>query len=130
MPRRAEDREAAGKIARLIGGHVRKTRSALGLTQENLSEHVGISSEALGRIERGAALPSFPTFASLCRALSVTPDALLREGGERRPAQPRGSREAQQIAHYANGLSPSSARALLAVARELAGLSRSRRRRR
>jgi transcriptional regulator with XRE-family HTH domain len=126
MPRRAEDREAAVKIARLIGGHVRKTRTALGLTQENLSERVGISSEALGRIERGAALPSFPTFVSLYRALSVTPDALLREGGEKRPAQAQGSREAQQIAHYAARLRPSSARALLGVARELAGLSRSR----
>jgi transcriptional regulator with XRE-family HTH domain len=49
------------------------------ITQEELSERIGITSEALGRIERGSAMPSFPTFMRLCPALGATPDALLSE---------------------------------------------------
>ncbi len=57
-----------------------------------------MSSEAYGRIERGASLPSFPTFVRLYRVLETSPDVLLVD----RPMQtaaPRGAIVEVEDAH-------------------------------
>ena len=128
MPRRHEDEEVAKEIARRIGGRVRAARSNLQLTQEELAERIGITSEALGRIERGNASPSLPTLERLCGALGVSPDGLLAKGegvaGARASkvdsaAQPKG-RELRQILRFAATLGEPQQRIVLAVAREFA----------
>jgi len=77
VPRRREDEELATELAHRIGGRVRRLRQQLGFTQATISERLGMSAEAYGRIERGSSLPSFPTFVRVCEVLSTSPDLLL-----------------------------------------------------
>lgn len=123
MPRRAEDKEDAIRIAKQLGDRARAVRARLKVTQEELSETVGITAEALGRIERGSALPSFPTFFRLCNALGVSPsDLLSQEKATLRDSVPENGtpREVRQIARYSASLDRRGQRLVLILARELA----------
>ncbi len=53
-------------------------RLQLQLTQAQVAEQIDISVEAYARLERGLALPSFPTLLRACTALHTTPDTLLQ----------------------------------------------------
>ncbi|MFM2153643.1 MAG: hypothetical protein RL199_2078 [Pseudomonadota bacterium] len=64
-------------LARHIGGHARRARLALQLTQEDVAERVGVSLEFYSRLERGGTLPSVPTLHRLVAALDVSADLLL-----------------------------------------------------
>jgi len=79
MPRRPQDADESRHIAVALGRRVRSVRKDRAWTQSELSDLLGISTEAYGRIERGHALPSFPTFLRLCRILEVGPDVLLAD---------------------------------------------------
>jgi transcriptional regulator with XRE-family HTH domain len=54
-----------------LGKRIRTARRSAGLTQEQLAERVGRSTEAISNIERGASLPALETLASVADALSV-----------------------------------------------------------
>ncbi len=56
-------------------------RKAVGLTQEQLGEKLGISGQAVSKWERGEAMPDILTLPDLCDALGTTLDSLL--GGRR-----------------------------------------------
>ncbi len=131
MPRRAADREEANQIAERIGDRVRGARASLEITQEELSERIGITSEALGRIERAAALPSFPTFLRLCHAVGMSPSALLGESQEGKvaPLAPahREQKGDRQLVRLLGRLDARQQRLLLAVSRELLRSSQRRR---
>lgn len=60
-----------------LGARVRIARRSAGLTQEELSEKVGISASFLGHIERGTRVASLETLIGLCNTLNVTPEYLL-----------------------------------------------------
>ena len=77
MPRRRKDEELATELAHRIGGRIRRLRQHRDFTQATLSERLGMSVEAYGRIGRGFSLPSFPTFFRICEVLSTSPDLLL-----------------------------------------------------
>ena len=79
MPRKKEDRAHAQQISQRLGGRVRQLRKTLHRTQDEVSNSVGLTTEAYARIERGLSLPSFPTLMRLCAALETRPDALLLE---------------------------------------------------
>jgi transcriptional regulator with XRE-family HTH domain len=72
-----------GKLATSIGKSARAARVALGLSQADVAEKLGLSLEFVGRIERGVALPSVPTLVSLVQVLGVSSDALLGLSSER-----------------------------------------------
>ena len=58
------------------GGQViQDARKAHGLTQEQLADMTGLTSNTVSRIERGLLVPSLPTLISLCNALAA--DAVL-----------------------------------------------------
>ena len=61
-------------LAKKIGVAARASRTALGLTQADAAERVGITSEFYARIERGQTLPSVPTLAAIADALGVSAD--------------------------------------------------------
>jgi transcriptional regulator with XRE-family HTH domain len=127
MPRRAEDKKEAAEIAWRLGERARTARAKLNLTQEELSERVGVTPEALGRIERGHALPSFPTFQRLAAALGLSANELLTpERSAHRVEEKllRAPRELQQISRYSARLDRRQQRVVLTVARELATLAR------
>lgn len=60
-----------------FGQRIRHFRKHKCLTQESLSEQVGISASFLGHIERGSRIASLETLMHLCRALDVSPNDLL-----------------------------------------------------
>ncbi|MEK4205007.1 MULTISPECIES: helix-turn-helix domain-containing protein [Paenibacillus] len=62
-----------------LGLKVRTERNRIGLTQEKLSELVGISESYLGHIGRGDRKLSVETLISLASVLNVTIDSLLYE---------------------------------------------------
>lgn len=61
-----------------LGKRIRTARRAQKLTQEELSEKVGISASFMGHIERGTRVASLETLVSLCNALHVSPQTLLQ----------------------------------------------------
>ena len=65
------------ELAIVIGRVARQARLALGLTQEQLAEQLGLSVEFCSRIERGVGLPSIRTFVRLAEVLRVDANTLL-----------------------------------------------------
>lgn len=61
-----------------LGSRVRAARRAMNLTQEELSEQVGISASFMGHIERGTRVASLETLVSLCNVLHISPQTLLQ----------------------------------------------------
>lgn len=64
---------------RALGKRVRSQRKLMGLTQEDLSEKVGISCSFMGHIERGTRKLSVDTLVKLSEALNLSCDALLQD---------------------------------------------------
>ncbi|MBO5747226.1 MAG: helix-turn-helix transcriptional regulator [Clostridia bacterium] len=62
----------------LLGSQIKHIRKEKGLTQEKLSETVGITPNYLGEIERGVKTPGADVLARLAEALDVSVDYLLR----------------------------------------------------
>ena len=60
-----------------MGLRIRNARRAMGLTQEELADQLGISSSFLGHLERGTRVASLETLVALCNTLQVTPEHLL-----------------------------------------------------
>lgn len=60
-----------------IGNAARKARVALGMTQEDAAEAIGVTVEFYSRIERGTALPSLKTLVRMAIAFRVSTDKLL-----------------------------------------------------
>jgi transcriptional regulator with XRE-family HTH domain len=64
----------------ILGKAARETRKALGFTQDNMAEHLDVSVEFYGRLERGTARPSIEVFARMVAILDVSADTLLDLG--------------------------------------------------
>lgn len=58
-------------IKRSIGSRIQNIRKAKGLSQEALSEKVGLSSKYISSIERGNENPTLDTFLKLAHSLNV-----------------------------------------------------------
>ena len=67
-----------------MGRRIREGRRALGWTQAQLAERIGVSCAFVGHLERGEKLPSLETVARLSLALNTSLDtlALGRERGD------------------------------------------------
>lgn len=66
-------------------------RRAAGLSQETLAERVGVSRQAIGKWENGAALPGLDNLQALAAALGVNCDELLTGEASRRGAMNPGT---------------------------------------
>ena len=62
---------------RLLGQNIQLIRKLKGLTQQELSDQIGINLQSLSKIERGINYPTFETLEKLTEALGVTPNELL-----------------------------------------------------
>ncbi len=58
-------------IRERLGSRIKEIRKAKGLSQEKLSEKIGIDSKHLSRIEVGGSFPALNTLAKLAEALNV-----------------------------------------------------------
>ena len=64
-------------IAELIGERVVARRTRCKLTQQEVTDRIGISRQALSSIERGTALPHWPTLYAVAGVLRCDIYALL-----------------------------------------------------
>lgn len=62
---------------RLLGHNIQLIRKLKGLTQQELSDQIGINLQSLSKIERGINYPTLETLEKLTEALGVTPNELL-----------------------------------------------------
>lgn len=62
---------------KLVGIRIMQRRKTMGLTQEMLSEKIGISKNHLSGIERGIYLPTTSTIMKICSILGYSPDYYL-----------------------------------------------------
>lgn len=60
-----------------IGQRIKQKRMERGITQEKLSELVGIGPSHMSHIESGTTVPSFEVFIALLNALDCSADELL-----------------------------------------------------
>ncbi|MBQ7654887.1 MAG: helix-turn-helix transcriptional regulator [Clostridia bacterium] len=63
-----------------IGGNIKRAREKAGLTQEQLSEMIGIGPKSLSAVERGTVGVSVATLRKICNVLPVSSDALIFGG--------------------------------------------------
>lgn len=62
---------------RRIGNKLFEVRKRQGLTQTEVAEAAGISDRTYAEIERGAINTRVETILKICKALCITPDAIL-----------------------------------------------------
>lgn len=60
-----------------IGNRIAKFRKAKGMTQEDLANQLGVSSQAVSKWENDASCPDISLLPHLCKVLGVTTDELL-----------------------------------------------------
>ena len=60
-----------------IGSNIKKAREKAGLTQEQLSEMIGIGPKSLSAVERGTVGISITTLQKICNILPVSSDSLI-----------------------------------------------------
>ncbi len=69
-----------------IGQRIREKRIEKGLTQEKLSELIGVGPSHMSHIESGSTVPSFEVFIAILNALGCSADELLcREASAAKP---------------------------------------------
>lgn len=66
-----------------IGKRIRTARRNNHLTQDNLAEVLGLSTQYISNLERGVVGASFPTIISLCQSLHVSSDYILMGAEDR-----------------------------------------------
>jgi transcriptional regulator with XRE-family HTH domain len=69
--------KACSKELKIFSRILRLRRYEMLLTQEGLSEKVGCHPNAIGRIERAQAFPSFKMIINLAKALKISPKDLM-----------------------------------------------------
>lgn len=67
---------------RVVAANIKQRRKALGLTQEDLAQEAGISSQHLSKIERCACSPTMDTMVRIALSLNTTPAALFEDPDE------------------------------------------------
>ena len=82
-----------------LGERIRKQRKLANLTQEALSEKVGISLPFLGHIERGTRKASLDTLVRIANALNVSTDLLLQDSLTSEFSRQHYSPDVQNILH-------------------------------
>ena len=60
-----------------IGNRITKYRKEKGMTQEELAEKLGVTSQAVSKWENDASCPDISLLPALCRELDITADELL-----------------------------------------------------
>lgn len=67
------------ELNRTIGIRVKRSREAVGLTQEKLAELIDRSKEAVSNIERGVSLPGLDTIQMICDVTKVSMTSIIDE---------------------------------------------------
>jgi transcriptional regulator with XRE-family HTH domain len=65
------------ELAETVGANTREARKALGLTQQQVADALGVTINFYARIERGKTLPSVSTLLTMTQVLHLSADRLL-----------------------------------------------------
>ena len=71
----------------LVGNNIKREREKAGLTQDQLSEKLGIGPKSLSSIERGTVGVSLSTLLKICNVLSISSNSLLFESSHKNDVQ-------------------------------------------
>lgn len=66
---------------------LRTRRIAAGLTQQQLSEHIGVRQSVISLYEKGRSMPSLDTLVKMADTLDCTIDDLVRNGKQLQSAE-------------------------------------------
>jgi transcriptional regulator with XRE-family HTH domain len=108
--------KGADKLAVVVGRNMLRRRKALGYTQEQLAEAVGIEQQSLSRMENGHLAPRFGRLSDIASTLGCSVADLFQP-----PDSPK-SDMADAVAILIENLSEASQQALLKVVAELSML--------
>lgn len=112
------DRQKASFV-KAIGKAISRKRAAAGLSQEKVAEALGISREAVSRMETGVAIPTIVRLAELAEIFDCGIEELLTEASNRQLDQ------GHQIAKLLDGTTEQNRTMLLDVIKQLVrGLSK------
>lgn len=114
MNRRIEmTNERQQELARKLGEAIAWRRDQAGLTQEELSELLGIGNQAISRIERGAVMPTLPRLYEFAEAFECRIDELLLSISDRDADQ------AAVMAHQIASLYPADRQFVAGIVEQL-----------
>ncbi|MCS3458802.1 helix-turn-helix domain-containing protein [Aeromonas sp. BIGb0445] len=71
------------ELAKSVGKAIGRQRQQVGLTQEQVAEHLGIGMEAISRMERGLVVPTVVRLAELAQLFDCELADFLRETSNR-----------------------------------------------
>lgn len=69
-------------INMLFGYNLRNYRKSMGLTQKELGDRIGVTSQAVCKWENGTRFPKMPDLLKLCEIFGCTPDDLVKESSD------------------------------------------------
>lgn len=107
------DTNQKSSFVKAIGKALSTKRTASGLSQEKVAELLGISREAVSRIETGVAVPTVVRLAELAEIFDCGIEELLIDASNRQLDQ------ARKIADLLDGLTDENRAMLLSVIRQL-----------
>ena len=99
-------------IGERLGRNIKQCRAALGLTQAQLAERLGMETETLSRFERGKHLPTLKNLLRMAEVLRTSVADLLGEEVQ------TSSEEATMVTAWLNGLSAADRAFALAVLKQ------------
>ncbi|WP_155835169.1 helix-turn-helix domain-containing protein [Herbaspirillum sp. RV1423] len=101
------------ELGRAIGKALAFYRKQTGLTQDQVSERLGVERETISRFERGAVIPPVPRLYELADIYGCAVGDLLTQGS------PRPLDQVEDIAKMLKGMKASERKLALTVLREL-----------
>ncbi|SDB85764.1 helix-turn-helix domain-containing protein [Paraburkholderia lycopersici] len=107
------DEQRKATLVKAVGRAIAARRAEAGLSQEAVAEALGISREAVSRMETGAAVPSVVRLAELAEIFECELEALIAEASNRKLDQ------AQRIAEMLDGLTLEKREILMGVIRQV-----------
>ena len=110
---------AEKSLAEIFGANIQRKRKMLGLTQEELSERLGVGQQSLSRMERGAMAPKFERLSEIARVLHCPVSELFVD------AAPQSHEYASTIGDILSGLTQAECAAVLRFVADASLLMRS-----
>jgi transcriptional regulator with XRE-family HTH domain len=101
-------------LVRAVGQAIASRRADVGLSQEKVAEALGISREAVSRMETGVAVPTVVRLAELAEIFNCGIEELLTDASNRKVDQ------ARKVLELLGGLSDAKRDMLMTVIKQLA----------
>jgi transcriptional regulator with XRE-family HTH domain len=101
-------------LVRAVGQAIASRRADVGLSQEKVAEALGISREAVSRMETGVAVPTVVRLAELAEIFNCGIEELLTDASNRKTDQ------AKRIVELLEGLTDEKRETLMGVIKQVA----------